>query len=222
MSVFSGPEVVNSGLFLYLDANNTKSYPGNGTVWYDLSGNSNNGTIVNAPTYDGKTFIFSSASSQRVSIPYQPQWRLAGSNTISCWTNGVSANGCVVGYQKSSWEGYNVSGSNVAYSGTAGSNDIFASITKSADEWCMFTWVIDRTAGFYYLYKNGTFVSSKAITQPDLTATFSAGELTVGGNSTITSRYYTGSISAVAFYTRALSAAEVSQNFEAYRGRFGI
>ena len=34
-----GPNVVTDGLVLYLDAGNTKSYPGTGTVWYDVSGN---------------------------------------------------------------------------------------------------------------------------------------------------------------------------------------
>ena len=86
----------------------------------------------------------------------------------------------------------------------------------------MFTWVIDRTTGFYYLYKNGTFISSKAITHPDLTTTFSSGELTVGGNGTITSRYYTGSISAVTFYTKSLDVGEIKQNFEALRWRYGV
>jgi len=214
--------IVRNGLVLHLDAANKKSYPGTGTTWKDLSGNGNDGTIVNAPAHDGKTFTFLATSSQRISIPYRPQWRLAGSNTISCWTNGTNANGCIVGYQKSGWEGYNVSGSDVGYSGTVGSNDISAGITKSVGEWCMFTWVIDRTIGFYYLYKNGTFISSKAITHPDLTTTFSSGELTVGGNGTITSRYYTGSISTVTFYTKALVAVEIHQNFEALRGRYGI
>ena len=43
--------VVTSGLQLYLDAGNSSSYPGSGTTWYDLSGNNNNGTLVNGPTY---------------------------------------------------------------------------------------------------------------------------------------------------------------------------
>lgn len=41
-----------NGLVLALDAANTKSYPGSGTTWTDLSGNGNNGTLQNSPTYD--------------------------------------------------------------------------------------------------------------------------------------------------------------------------
>jgi hypothetical protein len=45
------PNIVTNGLVLYLDAANTKSYPGSGTVWEDLSGN-NNATLVNGPTFN--------------------------------------------------------------------------------------------------------------------------------------------------------------------------
>ena len=36
------PRVVTDGLVFAVDAGNVKSYPGSGTVWYDLSGNGNN------------------------------------------------------------------------------------------------------------------------------------------------------------------------------------
>ena len=39
--------IVTDGLKLYLDASNPVSYPGSGTTWFDLSGNNNNGTMVN-------------------------------------------------------------------------------------------------------------------------------------------------------------------------------
>jgi len=38
--------IVSNGLVLCLDAANTKSYPGSGTTWSDLSSNGNNGTLV--------------------------------------------------------------------------------------------------------------------------------------------------------------------------------
>ena len=51
MSYHNGPKIVNDGLVLYLDAANSKSYSGTGTTWTDLSGNLNNATLVNGPTY---------------------------------------------------------------------------------------------------------------------------------------------------------------------------
>lgn len=58
MSYNNGPRIVTNGLILCLDAGNTKSYPGTGTVWNDLSGNNNNGTLVNSPNYSDNRIIF--------------------------------------------------------------------------------------------------------------------------------------------------------------------
>ena len=46
-----GPRIVTDGLVLCLDAGNSKSYPGSGTAWNDLSRNGNNGTL-NGPTFN--------------------------------------------------------------------------------------------------------------------------------------------------------------------------
>ena len=53
MAIRGGPDIVDDGLVLALDAGNKKSYPSSGTTWNDLSGNGNNGTLTNGPTYDG-------------------------------------------------------------------------------------------------------------------------------------------------------------------------
>lgn len=52
MSVKGGPKIITDGLLLYLDAANEKSYPGSGTIWNDLSGNGNNGDLINNVVYD--------------------------------------------------------------------------------------------------------------------------------------------------------------------------
>jgi len=46
MSCAGGPDLVQDGLVLCLDAGNRKSYSGSGTVWKDLA-SSNNGTLTN-------------------------------------------------------------------------------------------------------------------------------------------------------------------------------
>jgi hypothetical protein len=58
MSNQYGPRIVTDGLVLCLDAANRTSYPGSGTVWNDLSGNNNNGTLVNGPSYSNNSIIF--------------------------------------------------------------------------------------------------------------------------------------------------------------------
>ena len=48
----SGQEIVTNGLVLHLDAAQRRSYSGTGTTWTDLSGNGNNGTLTNGPTFN--------------------------------------------------------------------------------------------------------------------------------------------------------------------------
>jgi hypothetical protein len=43
---------IPSGAFLYINPNDVASYPGSGTTVYDLSGNANNGTLINGVTFD--------------------------------------------------------------------------------------------------------------------------------------------------------------------------
>jgi hypothetical protein len=53
--------IVQSGLVLNLDAGVSASYPGSGTNWTDLSGNGNNGTLVNGVGYNSAnngSFVF--------------------------------------------------------------------------------------------------------------------------------------------------------------------
>jgi hypothetical protein len=44
--------IVTSGLVMNLDAGDVTSYPGSGTTWTDLSGNTNTATLVNGPTFN--------------------------------------------------------------------------------------------------------------------------------------------------------------------------
>ena len=58
MGIGYGPRVITDGLVLALDAADVSSYPGSGTTWTDLSGNGNNGTLVNGVGYDNGSLIF--------------------------------------------------------------------------------------------------------------------------------------------------------------------
>ena len=58
MGAYSGPEINEDGLVLALDAGNTKSQPGSRTTWSDLSGNGNDGTLTNGPTYSNGSIVF--------------------------------------------------------------------------------------------------------------------------------------------------------------------
>lgn len=51
MTISVGPDGSMDGLICCLDPANPKSYPGSGTVMFDISGNGNHGTLTNGPTW---------------------------------------------------------------------------------------------------------------------------------------------------------------------------
>ena len=65
MAFANGGRIVTDGLVLSLDAADQNSYPGSDTTWNDLSGNGNNGTLVNGPTFNsanGGSIVFDGTS----------------------------------------------------------------------------------------------------------------------------------------------------------------
>jgi hypothetical protein len=61
MSFVHSPKIITDGLVLALDAGNTKSYTSGSTTWFDKSGNANNGTLTNGPTFssaNGGSIVF--------------------------------------------------------------------------------------------------------------------------------------------------------------------
>lgn len=66
MSAAAGPDIIENGLVLCLDAANRQSYAGSGTTWRDLAG-SNNGALINGPTFNsanGGSIVFDGSNDQ--------------------------------------------------------------------------------------------------------------------------------------------------------------
>jgi hypothetical protein len=220
MGITYNPRIVTDGLVLALDAANTKSYPGTGTTWTDLSGRGNTGTLTLGPTY-------SSANGGSLSFNGSTQYAPIGTSafpfgssagTLSCWakTNTISGSfSWIVSYGtpgagQSRFLGINAS---TYYFGGYG-DDITASGVP-ANTWINMVGVYDGTNASMYV--NGSLVSGPTAKTWN----------TVANNSQIgrqvnSTEYWNGNIAQVSIYNRALSAAEVSQNFNALRGRYGI
>ena len=225
------PQIVTSGLVLLLDAGDQASYPGSGTTWTDLSGNGNNGTLTSGPTYssaNGGSLIFDGTNdyvinSSTTNIPVG-----SSSRTIEFWvypkgdTNVfvVLGTGGVGSTQIYAVEFYNVSGTRYLFSAapTAGTN-----ITISGAELpTLNVWnhiVFGNSGQNYFYYINGVLQKS---------GTFPANLNTVGQKYLIGRRTdYAGNtmnanMARVSIYNVALSEAEITQNFEALRNRYGV
>jgi hypothetical protein len=71
MACNAGPDIIEDGLVLCLDAGNNNSYPKSGTTWSDLIG-TNDGILTNGPTYDSDNAgaISFDGTNQYAAIPH--------------------------------------------------------------------------------------------------------------------------------------------------------
>lgn len=233
MSAYAGPENVNSGLVGYWDAGNTRSYSGSGTSWSDISGNGNNGTLRNSPTYSSDNygkFVFTNASSQDVDCGNGNSINFGtGDFSVSVWfrrfTNATTnlrllskaANGddataaqagfCFYGHDAALAFAVNPTGPRSALTG----------ISISLNQWVNVVGLVERGVSMR-VYKNGVATGSTTAPSGSVSGTTS---LYLGSN-VGTNLFWPGEISNVSLYSKALSPQEISQNFNALRGRYGI
>ena len=222
------PSIVTSGLVLCLDAGNTKSYPGSGTAWTDLSGNGRTATLYNSPTYNstnGGTFDLNS-SNQYADISSFANYNFGSAITIGFWhynssTNigkyrGVVCNVYTSGTGFDFRYGSEDSGTRLNAIIRTTSSSYSLTTTANADTWGYYSFTYDGTV--LSLYKNGALVGS----------TFAAGSLSsvndsvdIGRNAN-SAEYLNGRLANVHIYSTALTAAQILQNYNALRGRFGL
>ena len=235
MGIGYGPRVITDGLVLALDAGDTNSYSGIGTTWYDLSGNGNNGTLVNnvgysngALSFDGVDDYVSSGSG--ISSPISFGEGKSFTIEIVFETNDYSSDQSIIARR-------NVDGSgstdymlfyetNNMVFGTGTSSDAGAWMNLQDafnfnNQIMHFCGVVSSTGaetGTKIVYKDGVQINSRSYaTKASPTA-----NQTFIGKANGDTFYLDGKIYSVKIYNRALTASEVQQNFNALRGRFGI
>lgn len=227
-----GGSIVTSGLILNLDAGNPASYPGTGTVWTDLSGQGNNATLVNGVGYSSNNngYLTFDGTNDYVSTGIGSLRTWAGNqNSISIWflTNNSLTRQVLLG----DWD-------------SGGQNE---SCRVEISGWSM---TPQRVGGWYNFTDQGTIQSSTNIqnntwynvvmqyngvnTQVYLNGTLegnspsnavgSAGNgfTSIGRAGAVNALFMNGNISVVQVYNRGLSQAEITQNFDALKSRYGL
>jgi hypothetical protein len=222
--------IVTDGLIFNLDAGFTPSYPKSGTLWYDLTTNTNNGTLTNNPTFssnDGGTMIFDGADDYVV-IPQTSTFNLSGLQfSINIWFNSYSWTSvwqAIFTKGDDSWRIHrysSVSPVRIAF-GTSSLSvvDTFTSTIFNTNTWYNVTCIYDGVSK--KIYVNGILDNNTAVT-----GTLSNGSWppNIGRNAQFPGssfRYFHGSVPIAQIYNRALSADEVLQNYNAQKGRFGL
>ena len=234
MASAAGPDLVTDGLSLYLDAANTKSYPGSGTTWIDMSGKGNDGTLLSGAAFDSgnKGTIDLDGTNDRVDINYSPT--LAFSNgIISCeiWVyidalgngfplickrgNGATNNDrpYVFGIHG---DGYcrwilTDNGSGITVCDTA--------VLFEAGRWYHILATHDNSNSKIYL--NGVEVKSVSSSINALETTNNNIKTRIGFRHTNTGSIYgNGRVAMARIYSKALTETEVKQNYNAHKWRY--
>lgn len=234
MTVNANPYIVTSGQVVCLDPGNPRSYSGSGTNWIDASGGGYNATITNGPSYstdnggifnlDGVDdyFVLNQINSSTISVS---MWLYLNAypagNTFKYYVpirQGYSPVNYSIYIDDYVLKSYMESSSGV-------SQYVSSNQTMPTSVWFNLTGIWNWTSNTITFYKDGTSIYS---------GSFSAGPYTFnntsqGYNFTDISRnvinnnsFVSGKIGPITIYNKVLTLAEVQQNFNAYRGRYGI
>ena len=218
--------IVTDGLVFYVDAGNSKSYPGSGTTWSDLVGSAD-GTLepASGPTY-------SSANGGSIVLDGTDDYvdfgsfGVGGDNenyTFSAWSKQSSAGNIFVKGRDGFGDGWslrimrNSNTNQFMASALAGGAHNASGGTIQLNSWDYITGTWENSTGTISLYVNGVFITSTSKgsqgTLRSSTAGWSAARIT-------TTAYSGGSIGCLSVYNRALSASEILQNYNALKNRF--
>lgn len=233
-----GAPTVVGDMVLCLDAGNSKSYPGTGSVWYDVSGNDNNFNIVSGaynssgPKYmdfNGSYGIAKKASdillSDATGVTYVVVTRIL--NSSANWrtlTRAVEGGDHQVIIQASGWDIGMYDNDSVGFLGTGYSQQSLPNYGTS--NWIIMYWRWQSVSPFYQLSYNDTPGTIRgSITNSN--ARYNRAFGSIGGYHNATTppadaSQYWGDIAYFSAYSSYLTDAQLMQNFNALRGRYGL
>lgn len=241
MAVNYNPRIVTNGLVLCLDAANSKSYPGSGTAWADLSGNGYNSTLTNGPTFNSSnggsiTFdgvndyalynnntVADNLSAMTVSIWVYANWPLSGGT--GSFVSKITDAGDGAGWEMGSR--YNSANNLKFYTQPAGGatwNYATCPSPPSGNSWINFVASYTGVTNPISLYLNGTkqTFSGSSGSFSSIATTSNISIASRDGKNTYGTKYTAITVGVVKIYNRQLLDQEVTQNFNALRGRFNL
>ena len=209
------PQIVTSGLVLLLDARDQASYPGSGTTWTDLSGNGNNGTLVNGVGYNssnGGSLSFDGVD-DRVNL--STATGTVSQYTIAYWAKRNAENRMPVSTINEDFYWFGDRSWAYVHGGVSGEYYYSKPTSIPSETWGYYAVVYNGSN--VSIYRQGIYQGQQSTTG---TANFSSA-LRIGwwGSNTYA---YLGNIANVSFYNRALSEAEITQNFNELRSIYGV
>jgi hypothetical protein len=243
MGISAGPNIVrDSSLVLDLDASDRNSYISGSLTWKDVSGNANNGTLTNGPTFNSTnsgTIVFDGSNDYVSSSLVSTQILSNNQFTANYWLqitgsargdffNIKNFNTLVddIGFYIESTNKltayFKVQGT-VSNNGVGGGGTSISNTTLSRNTIYNITCMKDASQKIV-MYINGV-LDNNTYSSATNTANVASSSLWIGSNrsgTTTPSFPFIGNIYNVQIYNRALSQSEVTQNYNALKSRFGL
>jgi len=217
MGTFGGPDVVTDGIVLIQDAASARSYPGSGTVWKDLSGNSLNGTLSQsamATTTSGEMIL--NRTSYSISYGNGTNALLKpASITVAAWVNldNISNRHILI----TKWLGFSfeIGADGKPYFRLNNVGDATSSEAIDWGSWYYIVGTFDDSSKRHNVYINGVNRASEIQSSSIVTdnGSFNIPYL----NDPV---YAKGKIATLSIYNRELTSAEQLQNYNAQKNRY--
>ena len=223
MGVLRGPDIVTDGLILYLDAGNFKSYPGSGSVWYDLSGNRYNGELINMPTYSSNNKGYLEFNGTNQHITNFPEFPSITNEPLSVfawvWSDYTldGADDGIWGYINSSTDNCHFEISNNSMRLRLGDVNRTGMTMLPQNQWIYVGFTSSGNSHKFYI--NNDVEDSWSGNTGTILGTHNDSIGMYVGNST-TVRPWEGRIGMIKVYYKELTSTEVLQNYNATKGRY--
>ena len=218
MGIDVGPIETTDGLVLHLDAGNTRSYPGSGNTVYDLSGSGNTSALTNGPTYLSSNlgaFVLD-GSNDYILVNSQANIlsKTAYTKIAFIYISNFSTVNNIISGGFSGQHAFWMFGTDKLNAGHNGAwNTVVGATSLSLNTWYFAAVTYSDSTG-WKLYLNGREDGTSATT-----TTFTGNqEIVIGAYSS--GNNFTGRISNIQVYNRALTATEIFQNYHATKGRY--
>ena len=225
MGFYRGPNIVTDGLLFAYDAGSERCYPGSGTATTNIMSQASPGTLQNGVgfnTANGGFWEFDGVDN-KIEVTNFPTSVFNGSCTMESWVYwNDDSRSIILG-------NYNVGANDVNFEKldnyrlrfywNRGERDVFTSNnTVSGSVWQCVVFVRDTAANAFKFYVNGILVQTISNDGSNIASTGST--FRIGADSRNGSTVTNGDISTVRMYNIALTAAQVTQNYNAQKSRF--
>lgn len=220
------PNIVTSESALLLDASYVESYPTTGSIWYDISGNGKNGSLINGPTFNNAGYItfdgvddattfpirtFNTGSPQQGTFNIRIKFPTlnTGSQTVLFYDGGNS-NNLIYLYRNANFATNQYSW--LIYStGSTGDGFYLRGTTYLPGRWYDTTFTFNNT-GTGSIYRNGELIDSSVTVGG---GNFISWKRTGNNNPSLNPASSAGIGSAQLFqwYNRPLTQQEILQNY---------